>query len=763
MNKTLIIILLFSLSIIYLFPITKGLILLPLDLLVSSYTPWSLGGQILLKNPYMQDSIIQLFPWKYLVYESLRNGLIPFWNPFQLMGLPFMAGMKPGIFYPLNIFTIFSLPQFWNLLLFSQIFLALTFSYLLARDFKLSFFASLLTSFAFSLNTLMIGLLEFGSDGHALIWVPLAVFCAKRFIDRKDGIYLLLLSLTLATSIFAGQLQYTGYILILLSAFIIFYGYTQRTKQSTYILLFIGLILGVGISLIQLIPSLELFSYSIRNSSTLKLFSEDLMQVRELARLFAPDLFGNPNTKDLTISYIETGGYFGVVPLFFAFYAIFLFFKNKFVRFFTVIFFFSALLSLDKIGPILYLLKIPLITSGSGSRIFSLAFFSGSFLSGFGLDYFIKDKNRKNKIKALIIFSITFLLSMLFIFPTVRNFTHNVWFAIMIFSVFTFISFLYVIFGERKKFILIFLFFITFLTFLDLFRIGYRFLTFSNTKFLYPETPVTKFIKNYQKNTLSRSVGLAEPEIPTLMGIYSIETYNPLYPLRTARLLNALQRKNINDIPGNKYMLDLKRSDLKYALDFLGVSLIVGNKLTDNPSIQFFGVNTFNSNLKNIFADDKQTVYENTDSYPRFNLFYNYETAKDKETLKLISGRSFDFKNKIILEEKLPIKLNMGQGSIKLLKNGLNDQTFSIQSDKTALFYISDTYFPGWKANLNGKKVKIYKANYNFRAVIVPAGKSILSFSYEPSHFELAKILSVLSLLGLSIITLWTNKNYRKN
>src|SRR5258708_2997374 len=91
------------LTLIYLFPLTKGLMLLPLDLLVSNYSPWNLTGQILLKNPYMQDSIIQLYPWKHLVLESLRNGIIPFWNPYQLMGMPFMASMKPMVFYPLNI------------------------------------------------------------------------------------------------------------------------------------------------------------------------------------------------------------------------------------------------------------------------------------------------------------------------------------------------------------------------------------------------------------------------------------------------------------------------------------------------------------------------------------------------------------------------------------------------------------------------------------------------------------------------------------
>src|ERR1041385_1090888 len=88
------------LTVVYLFPLLQSLILLPLDLLISNYSPWYLPNTILLKNPYMQDSIIQLFPWRHLVYQSLTQGIIPFWNPYQQLGLPFMATIKPLVFYP---------------------------------------------------------------------------------------------------------------------------------------------------------------------------------------------------------------------------------------------------------------------------------------------------------------------------------------------------------------------------------------------------------------------------------------------------------------------------------------------------------------------------------------------------------------------------------------------------------------------------------------------------------------------------------------
>src|SRR3989338_116199 len=93
----------FIVTLIYLFPLLQGLILLPLDLLISNYPPWFSPGTILLKNPYMQDSVVQLFPWRHLTFMSLTQGIIPLWNPYQHMGMPFMASLKPMVWYPGNI------------------------------------------------------------------------------------------------------------------------------------------------------------------------------------------------------------------------------------------------------------------------------------------------------------------------------------------------------------------------------------------------------------------------------------------------------------------------------------------------------------------------------------------------------------------------------------------------------------------------------------------------------------------------------------
>jgi hypothetical protein len=42
-------------------------------------------------HPLKYDLIDQAYPWKYFIGECLREGLLPLWNPYQLLGSPIHA------------------------------------------------------------------------------------------------------------------------------------------------------------------------------------------------------------------------------------------------------------------------------------------------------------------------------------------------------------------------------------------------------------------------------------------------------------------------------------------------------------------------------------------------------------------------------------------------------------------------------------------------------------------------------------------------
>ena len=64
---------------------------------------------VLFQNAFFWEDFIEyVFPVQTFAAVQSANGIIPFWNPFSFMGMPFMADLQVGFFYPLNrILTLF--------------------------------------------------------------------------------------------------------------------------------------------------------------------------------------------------------------------------------------------------------------------------------------------------------------------------------------------------------------------------------------------------------------------------------------------------------------------------------------------------------------------------------------------------------------------------------------------------------------------------------------------------------------------------------
>ena len=59
---------------------------------------------------YGGDLLTQFYFWKKYLVESLKNGFIPFWNPYNFSGTPFLAHPSTTFLYPATlIFILFPL------------------------------------------------------------------------------------------------------------------------------------------------------------------------------------------------------------------------------------------------------------------------------------------------------------------------------------------------------------------------------------------------------------------------------------------------------------------------------------------------------------------------------------------------------------------------------------------------------------------------------------------------------------------------------
>lgn len=89
---------------------------------------------------------------------------------------------------------------------------------------------------------------------------------------------------------------------------------------------------------------------------------------------------------------------------------------------------------------------------------------------------------------------------------------------------------------------------------------------------------------------------------------------------------------------------------------------------------------------------------------------------------------------------------------LSLMRINGNKLVVNVDCRSESYCVVTDTFFPGWKATVNGQAVPIYRANYLFRAVRVPQGKSQVVFVYEPDSYKLGLMLFCISSSVMTII-----------
>jgi hypothetical protein len=97
---------------------------------------------------------------------------------------------------------------------------------------------------------------------------------------------------------------------------------------------------------------------------------------------------------------------------------------------------------------------------------------------------------------------------------------------------------------------------------------------------------------------------------------------------------------------------------------------------------------------------------------------------------------------------------------VESLTDSGNAVTIRASSPQDGLLILSDTFYPGWQALVDGVPAEIRIANEAFRAVAFPAGAHTIEFRYQPGAALIGLIVSLASLVviaaGLIVTQPWS-------
>ncbi len=142
-------------------------------------------------------------------------------------------------------------------------------------------------------------------------------------------------------------------------------------------------------------------------------------------------------------------------------------------------------------------------------------------------------------------------------------------------------------------------------------------------------------------------------------------------------------------------------------------------------------------------------VYENTDRLPMAFITENILKVKtSKEALEKMSSLDLRRTAVVISDSNLPLFDNQKPGSYANIYHYSNSKVkIDVKSIDDSLLVLSNTYYPGWQAYIDGKPTKIYKTNLTSRGILLTNGKHDVEFIYVPKLLYLGMIISIISFI----------------
>jgi hypothetical protein len=708
----------------------------PSDYQVNKFIPWSQDETLLgpVKNEAMPDVIGQLYPWRYFTISQWRQGEVPFWNPYSFAGTPHLANYQSAVFSPFNLlFFILPFIDAWSINVLLQPLIAGLGTYMFLRAKKASRIASVIGAVTFMFSGFIVVWMAYGTLAMAAAFLPLTLFAIEKFYSSKKNKYILLLIASITTSFFAGHFQTSLYVFLFSCLYAVFLIRTEKFSLRSALLLTAGFLISIIISSVQIIPTITFYQQAIRE--TLKVTSGGIPLIYLITSV-APDFFGNPVTRNNWYGlYAEWASFVGVIPLSLALFA-FLSKQKKEVVFFAISSVAFLLLAADSIlQKILIASSIPIFSTSMPSRIIVLCSFSIAILSAFGSDALINSLKNKEYRKIIPIFlSVLGILLLILIYtytfsniPTEYKMT-----AIknMILPVGLLIGVLVIIVASTKFTIVrtyavpILLILLSF----DSLRFATKWIPFSERELVYKDLKVLEFLQQDMRH--GRVVGNYAAYVDTYYQIPSLEGFDSLYIKRYGEFIEAAVDGEYHTPQRNTVHLARKGQYADRVLKVLGVTHFFHIK-NDKKKEWTYPVWSDAKKYKKIYADADFEVYKYTQPLPRARMYYDVATERDDtKLLKKFYSEDFDYNKTLLLEEIVDVGGKKGQHSIVFLKDQANTISIKVMTSAEGMLFLADPYYPNWKAKVNGKEEKIYRANYAFRAVKVPKGESKVEFYY---------------------------------
>jgi hypothetical protein len=742
-------------------------------------------------------------PPRFFWVECINRGDFPLWNPYQFCGHPFFANPQHALLYPFNgLFFLFPFDVAFNAMILLHFFLGGLFTYLFLRDLKVHPSGALISGLIFMLSGYFLSVHSLLTILLSSVWTPLIMMFFRRTINQKDFKNKMFTAIFITFSFLGGGIEIVyGNFFVLF--FMVFFPslsnatsvedepqryrcidrvpiYWRRIRS-----LLIVCILFLLFSAIQLFPFIELFHHSIRGSGiSYQEATTWSFAPKDILLFFLPDAYGYfLDLKRYWVSQcwlktLYTGGLpFILSTIYFT--------SGRGRALFFSLMGFSLFLSLGSYNP-LYPMVFKYVPFFNGIRypikflyIFILALSITAGLGFHRLTEILKEGRHpryKNLFTILSLLFGSFLLILVLShqeieyflksrgvdFPQFNHLSVNLFHAKRFFFYLT-LFFLMIRVGNEVKWKswarVLFIFFLI----ADLFG-NMGFYGRERTKDYFRKTRIMEMISSdpgdFRIFSTGKTISLDTPVL--IGGASSLDVFKEkhlpsmtlLYQLHHIWGLDVIRLRRVDEL--YHALIGAPSISATQLLDLCGVKYVISISPIEETSpyeLIYARIEGLQGNKEDLLKENTIKLYRHRSPFPRAWLAKDFKVMDSKAIFSVITQKGFDPGQEVLLEEELTWrKMSLERGAeknkVEFISERNNRLQLQVETIEDRLLVLSDTYYPGWKARVDGNHQNIYRANYTFRAIPLNAGTHRVEFLYDPVSFKLGAGITLLGVLG---------------
>ncbi len=148
---------------------------------------------------------------------------------------------------------------------------------------------------------------------------------------------------------------------------------------------------------------------------------------------------------------------------------------------------------------------------------------------------------------------------------------------------------------------------------------------------------------------------------------------------------------------------------------------------------------------------DGVNLYQNPGALPRVWAVHEVvRLERPEEVGTRLSDRGFDLARvAFVVSEAVPVlELAAGSDSVRLVRREPHGVRMEAEMGSKGMVVLSDAFYPGWRASLDGRPVEIHEVYGGLRGVVTPAGRHVIEMRYRPGSVFVGGALTALGVLG---------------